>query len=166
MEPAFCQLLMDWLTSHRAPPTAVLALKGSWVCHSPPTSVLALGGSWVWREGSESACSVHMGVCTAYGSSRSRDISLSCSNHVLLNVSHIPKCVQSQQGVLCVPLRMESHSNLVFQTIVFISWCLSPLFVWYEIIKKMWPLRRQMRDVFTKSVLFLPKKYVFFVAVL
>lgn len=51
MEPVFCQLLIDWLTSHYSPPTVLLALRGSGVCQSPPTSVLALRGSWVWREG-------------------------------------------------------------------------------------------------------------------
>lgn len=115
-----CQLLVDWLTSHYSPPTVVLAQRVSWVCHSPPTSVLALKGSWVWRVGSGSACSVHM----AYGSSRSRDISLSGSNQLLLTASYSLGGIWGRQAVWHVPLRMVSHSSLVFQTAVFISWCL------------------------------------------
>lgn len=81
---------------------------------------------WLWEahgcggRRSGSACSVHM----AYGSSRSRDISLSGSDLLLLMASYSPEGIWGRQAVCHVPLKMVSHSSLAFQTIVFISWCL------------------------------------------
>lgn len=65
MEPVTHQLFVDWLTS----------------CHSSPTAVLALRGSWVWRE----RVRVSLFCAAALGNSRSRDISLNCSDQPLLN---------------------------------------------------------------------------------
>lgn len=64
-EPVFHQLFVDWLTS----------------CHSSPTAVLALRASWVWRE----RVRVSLFYAVAHGSSRSREISLSCPDQPLLN---------------------------------------------------------------------------------